>query len=108
MSVEIKNLSHAQTQNTRDTRESQQTRNHAPLSPGTDSLNKASIGSGSGGDTVTLTSTAKRLSDLQQGIAAQPVVNEDKVAKIREALAEGRYKIDPERIAERLINFEEF
>lgn len=35
--------------------------------------------------------------------AAGPPVNADKVAAIRAAIAEGRYPVDPDKIAERMI-----
>jgi negative regulator of flagellin synthesis FlgM len=43
-----------------------------------------------------------------QGIAAAlvelgPPVDQDKVATLRQAIAEGRYRVDPEAIAERMI-----
>lgn len=55
---------------------------------------------------VTLTSTASRLSQVKILMSGQPEVNKDRVAEIRKALAEGNYKINADRIASRMVNFE--
>ena len=36
-------------------------------------------------------------------VALGPPVDSDKVSAIRQAIAEGRYQLDPERIADRMI-----
>lgn len=55
---------------------------------------------------VTITDTTSRLRQLSQAAAEQPEVNNDKVASIRAALADGSYKVQPDVIAARLMTFE--
>jgi negative regulator of flagellin synthesis FlgM len=57
-------------------------------------------------DTVQLTDDAKSLSTLHKTLDSIPGVNHSRVASIKQAVAEGRYKIDPEAIASRLSHFE--
>lgn len=54
-------------------------------------------------DPVRLTDGARQLNDLQAAVAATPVVNSDRVAALREAIANGTYTIDPQRIADGLL-----
>lgn len=55
---------------------------------------------------VTLTETTTRLQQVAQQAAKQPKVNSARVEQIRAALADGGYKVNPERIAARLMAFE--
>ena len=57
------------------------------------------------GETVDLTDSA-RLHAIAQGLAAQPVVDVERVAAVRQSIADGSYEIDAERVAEKLIDFE--
>lgn len=41
--------------------------------------------------------------ELQKAVANTPVVNIDRVKEIKQAIAEGRFKIDPEKIADSLL-----
>ncbi len=54
-------------------------------------------------DPVRLTDGARQLNDLQAAVAATPAVNSDRVAALREAIANGTYTIDPQRIADGLL-----
>lgn len=55
------------------------------------------------GDPVRLSDDARQLNDLQAAVAATSVVNSDRVAALREAIANGTYTIDPQRIADGLL-----
>lgn len=55
---------------------------------------------------VQVSDSARQLAALEQAIKAMPAVNEAKVAEIRKAIEEGRYKVSPERIAEKLLQIE--
>lgn len=59
-----------------------------------------------GGDQVTLTDTARRLSELTQTVTAQPVVDRTRVDEIRAAIADGSYRVNPEQIAAKLLQAE--
>ncbi|PUA26399.1 MAG: flagellar biosynthesis anti-sigma factor FlgM [Cellvibrio sp. 79] len=56
------------------------------------------------GEQVVLSEQAQTLGRLQSKIDSAPDVNLDKVAEIRRAIAEGRFEINPERIAENMLN----
>jgi negative regulator of flagellin synthesis FlgM len=54
-------------------------------------------------ESVALTEGARQMQDLQAAVAATPVVDTDRVAALREAIANGSYRIDPQRIADGLL-----
>jgi negative regulator of flagellin synthesis FlgM len=58
-------------------------------------------------DHVVLSSEAQNLVRLQAKISSLPDVNLDRVAAIKQAIAEGRFEINPERIAENMLNQDE-
>lgn len=60
-----------------------------------------------GGSPVSITDQARRLASLEQAVHGMPVVNEARVAQIRLAIEEGRYQIDAERIADKLLRTEQ-
>jgi negative regulator of flagellin synthesis FlgM len=59
------------------------------------------------GTAVNITDQAKQLASLEQVLQSLPAVNETRVAEIRQAIQDGRYQIDPERIADRLLRTEQ-
>jgi negative regulator of flagellin synthesis FlgM len=59
------------------------------------------------GDHVVLSQEAQTLGRLQSKINSSPDVDLEKVAEIRRAIAEGRFEINPERIAENMLNQED-
>lgn len=64
-------------------------------------------GQASGGtDVVTLTDLAARLQRLVASVDQLPVVDQAKVAELREAIEGGSYTIDERAIAEKLSAFE--
>ncbi|MDV3238289.1 MAG: flagellar biosynthesis anti-sigma factor FlgM [Gammaproteobacteria bacterium] len=73
--------------------------------PTTDTVDRKEAGP-TPGDQVSLTSTAQQLRDLEQKVASQPVVDADRVATVKEALTNGSYAIDPERIAGKMMSLE--
>ncbi len=58
-------------------------------------------------DGVTLTSTAARLRSLESTISSLPVVDSKRVAEIKQSIDEGSYEIDPQRIAEKMLDMEQ-
>lgn len=58
------------------------------------------------GEQVQLSKDARQLQRLTDKIAAQPEVNTDKVAQLKQAIAEGSYKIDNQRVADKLLGLE--
>jgi len=75
-----------------------------------DDSKKASDNTGSASsssmDKVTLTDTAAKLKALEAELTNQPMVNENKVKDMQTSIQSGTYKMDPERIADKMINFE--
>ncbi|WP_201091106.1 flagellar biosynthesis anti-sigma factor FlgM [Thiocystis minor] len=57
------------------------------------------------GESVTLTQTARTMSAARENASDVPF-NEAKVAEIKGAIAEGRYSIDNQRLADRMLGFE--
>ena len=60
---------------------------------------------GSAGESVTLTETAKTLSAAREEAQNAPIDNA-RVAAIKSAITEGRYEIDNQRLAQRMLAFE--
>lgn len=52
---------------------------------------------------VQLSSLAEQLRAIQARLASGEVVDAAKVAEIRQAIAEGRFQVNPDAIAERLL-----
>ncbi|MDX2371012.1 MAG: flagellar biosynthesis anti-sigma factor FlgM [Colwellia sp.] len=57
-------------------------------------------------DSVSLTPQAKQLSELQKKANDAPVVDQKKVAELKKAITAGEYKIDPQKLAVSIANFE--
>jgi len=60
-----------------------------------------------GGTPVSITDQAKQLAALEQALQTLPAVNESRVAEISSSIQDGRYQIDPERIADKLLRLEQ-
>ena len=54
-------------------------------------------------DTVVLSDTAKKIQETQTQLKAIPDVREDKVAQLKEQIENGTYKIDEEKIADKML-----
>jgi len=72
----------------------------------TDSSSRSSAGSSPGSDKVSLTNTAERLKALEEQLAKQPEIDSDRVSDVQNAISKGKYKVDPERVADKMMNFE--
>ena len=57
-------------------------------------------------DTVSLSQESVHVRELQQQLNEIPEVDAEKVAAIKKEIAKGNYPLDPERIAENLLNLE--
>jgi negative regulator of flagellin synthesis FlgM len=55
---------------------------------------------------VSITSTASMLATVQQSLAAQPAVDQNRVDSISKALENGTYQINPDKIASGLLHSE--
>lgn len=54
---------------------------------------------------VSLSDEAKNIGQLQQSLATESQFDTNKVEAIKQAIAEGRYQIDPEKLADSIIMF---
>lgn len=100
MSVEIKNLAQLQAQQIRGAKEGRGTEGYRDARA-IDSSSES--GRPESSDQITLTSTARRLSDLNQTVNDQPAVDRDRVAALRQAIQDGSYQVNADKIADRLI-----
>jgi len=91
--------------------------NSQPASPATSAAGQRSAataspatggtsGSGTATDSVQITDTASYLVTAEQTLSDMPVINSGRVAETTDALANGTYKVSPERIANQLLQFE--
>ena len=55
---------------------------------------------------IDVSDTARTLAALEDKITTLPVVNESRVDAVRRAMDEGRYHIDPQRVADKMLRFE--
>ncbi|MBW8185136.1 flagellar biosynthesis anti-sigma factor FlgM [Shewanella nanhaiensis] len=68
--------------------------------------NASSISTPPKSDSVSITSQAQQLQSIQAKLSDIPEVDKQKVAEIKLAIAEGRYKVDPEKLASNIAMFE--
>lgn len=58
-------------------------------------------------DGVQITDGARQLASLEKAIAALPVVDQARVDAVSREVAEGRYAVQPQKIADRLIRMDQ-
>jgi negative regulator of flagellin synthesis FlgM len=57
-------------------------------------------------DTVSITQSGMLMSKLEELVQRTPVVDQDRVTAIKDAIASGSYETDAQRIADRLLKLE--
>lgn len=60
----------------------------------------------SGGDTLSLTGTARQLRALQAQLTSQPIVDSGRVQSVRNELSSGTFVIDPPKVAQKMLDIE--
>ena len=55
---------------------------------------------------IDVSDTARTLAALESHIGTLPVVNESRVDAVRRAVDDGRYHVDPQRVADKMMRFE--
>jgi negative regulator of flagellin synthesis FlgM len=60
----------------------------------------------SSSESVELSPAAMQLQQANKAIQAQPQVDQEKVSRLKEAIANGSYQIDSNRVASRMMNYE--
>ena len=63
----------------------------------------ARVSTSGGGDRVELSPLAAQLQSIEGSMADTPVVDSARVAEIRQAIAEGRFKVNPDAVADQLL-----
>lgn len=87
-------------------------RTRPPVTTGTnqkveaDSADKVSTKHAERADSIAITATAQGLKKAFESNSSDAVVDVDRVASIKKALAEGSYQINAERVAEKMIQQE--
>jgi negative regulator of flagellin synthesis FlgM len=64
------------------------------------------VGKTASGSPVHITDQARQLAALEQAVQSTPIVNEARVAAVRSAIEEGRYEVQPERIADKMLRMD--
>lgn len=61
---------------------------------------------GKSGESVQLSREAQQLQQVSEKLRDQPTVNKERVAQLKQAIEDGSYQVDTQRIASKLLNFE--
>lgn len=64
----------------------------------------SSSASPSSRDSVELSAEAQSMNRLEENLARLPDVDAERVASLKQAIADGRFEIDAERIAQNMLN----
>ena len=67
---------------------------------------KPAEGGAHSADLLNLTGRAQELKALEKDLASEPAFDSHRVQILRQQIADGSYRIDPERIAEKLLAME--
>jgi negative regulator of flagellin synthesis FlgM len=71
-----------------------------------DSGKNASVKSAEKNDSIAITATAQGIKKAFESSPSVTIVDADRVTAVKEALADGSYQINAERIAEKMIQYE--
>lgn len=58
------------------------------------------------GEPVQLSREAQQLQNISEKLRDQPISNKERVAQLKQAIADGSYQVDSQRVAKKLFDFE--
>lgn len=64
---------------------------------------RAESASAAPAENVHISPMSSQLQAIEQGFAATPIVNTARVAEIKQAIANGHFKVDADKVADRLL-----
>jgi len=98
MSIDINGISSPLVQGPKDDSQMKQSVASTPT--------KLETGSSSTADTVSLSTDAVQLGKLDNSVVNAPVVDTQRVEQVKQAISDGTYKFDAEKVADKLMQFE--
>lgn len=78
----------------------------APQAPSADSAQSVPGNNVTAGENVQLSPEAQRLQQATEKLNDQPSVDQERVARLKQAIADGSYQVDSQRVASKLLAFE--
>ncbi len=78
----------------------------APQKTGIDSEKNVSVKSAEKNDSIAITAMAQGIKKAFESSSSATIVDVERVAAVKKALADGSYQINAERIAEKMIQYE--
>jgi negative regulator of flagellin synthesis FlgM len=78
----------------------------APVSRVRNSTSEGAKSESAAASNIDVSDTARTLAALESHIGTLPVVNESRVDAVRRAVDDGRYHVDPQRVADKMLRFE--
>lgn len=103
MSVDLNGIGPGQVNTQRPTADKPSSQNGAPAA----AEQAKSQSPAARGENVNLSSQAKNLSQLEQRLGDYPEMDDDRIAQIRSALEDGSYKVDAEKLAQKMLDMDQ-
>lgn len=98
MSIDINGISSPKVHGPTDDTQLKQPVEQQPVRPET--------GKSSTADTVSLSDNAVQLGKLDNSVVAAPVVDTQRVEQVKQAISNGTYEVDAEKVADKLMQFD--